>query len=288
MKNVIKKLALCAAVLCCTTDFAFAQLEKDHVIQFFAHRGSRFEYPDNENTMLAFRDAYKRGARGFETDVRMTKDGDLILSHDESLYRTCGVDLQTEDLSTAECLKIKTKAGEPLALCQELADFLADKEDMYVEWEIKTIPSLYTQAMLDELCEKLWNMTMTQKPKSSLYLFTSFDKRALRTMKRLHPEAELMMLKDKHCTPEILMEAYDMGIMQVGCRMDGTTRKTVKLGHKLGMIVSLWPGGTKEDFFLGAALGCDAMCCDRFFEVGEWAKENLPFIKLKGIEYKKK
>ena len=286
MKQTLVKLMLCAVAVVCMTDLAVAQLSKNHTIQFFAHRGSRFEYPDNENTMLAFRDSYKRGARGFETDVRMTKDGDLILSHDESLYRTCGVDLQTEDLTTKECLKIKTKGGEPLALCQELVDFLADKEGLYVEWEIKTVKELYTQAMLDDLCDKLYKMAMSKKHPSSEYLFTSFDKRALKTMQRLHPDAQLMMLKDQHCTPAILMEAYDMGIMRVGCRMDGTTRKTVKLGHKLGMIVSLWPGNNKEDFFLGAALGCDAMCCDRFFEVGEWAKKNLPFIKLKGIEYK--
>ena len=249
-----------------------------------SHRGDRKHFP--ENTMSAFRACVELGLDAIETDVRMTKDGDLILSHDESLYRTCGVDLQTEDLTTKECLKIKTKGGEPLALCQELVDFLAGKEGLYVEWEIKTIKELYTQAMLDDLCDKLYKMAMAKKHPSSEYIFTSFDKRALKTMKRLHPDATLMMLKDNHCTPSILMEAYEMGIMRVGCRMDGTTRKTVKLGHKLGMIVSLWPGNNKEDFFLGAALGCDAMCCDRFFEVGEWAKKNLPFIKLKGIEYK--
>ncbi len=281
MKKTIFKIALIAAAVICTTDMAFAQLEKDHVIQFFAHRGSRFEF--DENTMYAFRESYKAGCRGYETDVRMTKDGDLILSHDESLYRTCGVDLQTEDLTTKECLKIKTKAGNPLAMCQELVDFLADKEDMYVEFEIKTIKSLYTQAMLDDLCEKLYTMAMAKKPASSLYLFTSFDKRALNTMKRLHPDAELMLLKDHHCTPDILMEAYNMGIKRVGCRMDGTTRKTIKTAHKLGMIVSLWPGNTIEDFFLGAALGCDAMCCDRAIEVNEWRKKYLPFIKIKGM-----
>ena len=92
------------------------------------------------------------------------------------------------------------------------------------------------------------------------------------------------LLKSKPASPEILMEAYDMGIMRVGCKMDGTTRATIRLGHKLGMIVSLWPGNNKEDFFLGAALGCDAMCCDRFFEVAEWAEKNLPFVKIKGYE----
>lgn len=76
-----------------------------------------------------------------------------------------------------------------------------------------------------------------------------------------------------------------MGIKRVGCKMDGTTRSTIRLAHKLGMIVSLWPGSTKEDFLLGVALGCDAMCCG-FFEVGEWARECLPFVKLKGIVYR--
>lgn len=282
-RTFVLKIALCAVAVLGVSEFAMAQLDKKHVIQFFAHRGSRFEYPDNENTMYAFRESYKDGARGFETDVRMTKDGDLILSHDESLYRTCGVDVQTEDLTTKECKKILTKGGQPLALCQEFVDFLADKEGMYVEFEIKTVKGLYTQAMLDVLCDKLYKMAMAKKPASSEYLFTSFDKRALSTMKRLHPDAILMMLKDKPCSPEVLMEAYDMDIKRVGCRMDGTTRKTIKLGHKLGMIVSLWPGSTKEDFFLGAALGSDAMCCDRFSEVSRWAKENLPFIKLKGV-----
>ena len=282
MKRFFMFAAFAAALF--SADFATAQskVEDYPTVQFFAHRGSRFEY--DENTMLAFREAYARGARGFETDVRMTGSGDLILSHDESLYRTCGVDKQTEDLTTEECLKIKTKSGNDLALCQELADFLADKPNMYVEWEIKTIPELYTEAKLEELCEKLWNMTMPQKPASSLYLFTSFDKRALKIMKRLHPEAEMMLLKSKPASPEILMEAYNMGIMRVGCKMDGTHRSTIRLGHKLGMIVSLWPGNNKEDFFLGAALGCDAMCCDRFFEVAEWAEKNLPFVKIKGYE----
>ncbi|MBQ2423745.1 MAG: glycerophosphodiester phosphodiesterase, partial [Alistipes sp.] len=247
-------IAAFAASMVLSADFASAQtkVEDYPTVQFFAHRGSRFEY--DENTMLAFREAYARGARGFETDVRMTGSGDLILSHDESLYRTCGVDKQTEDMTTKECLKIKTKSGNDLALCQELADFLSDKPNMYIEWEIKTIPELYTEAKLEELCEKLWNMTMPTKHESSLYLFTSFDKRALKIMQRLHPEAEMMLLKSKPASPEILMEAYNMGIMRVGCKMDGTHRSTIRLGHKLGMIVSLWPGNNKEDFFLGAAL----------------------------------
>ncbi|WP_054956421.1 glycerophosphodiester phosphodiesterase [Paenibacillus dakarensis] len=52
----------------------------------FAHRGASAVCP--ENTMAAFRKALEFGATGIETDVQMTKDGKLVLIHDEILKRT--------------------------------------------------------------------------------------------------------------------------------------------------------------------------------------------------------
>ena len=257
-------------------------VEKTHTIQFFAHRGSRMEF--DENTMEAFRATYDAGIRGYETDIRMTADGDLILSHDESLMRTCGIDIQTEDLTNNQCRKIRTLQGNKLVFAKELAKYLKDKDNMYVEWEIKTISSLYDEAKLEVLCKKLWKTVMPTKPEHSEYLFTSFDKRALRIMKKLHPEAILMMLESKPCTKEIVDEALSMGIDRVGCIMDGTTRDVVHYAHDKGVIVSLWPGNCVADFLLGYAIGCDAMCCDRALEVGDWVLSNLPEVNLKGYE----
>lgn len=52
----------------------------------FAHRGASGEYP--ENTMLAFQKAVEMGCDGIETDVQLTKDGVLVICHDELLDRT--------------------------------------------------------------------------------------------------------------------------------------------------------------------------------------------------------
>lgn len=52
----------------------------------FAHRGASGEYP--ENTMLAFQKAAEMGCDGIETDVQLTKDGVLVICHDELLDRT--------------------------------------------------------------------------------------------------------------------------------------------------------------------------------------------------------
>lgn len=51
-----------------------------------AHRGARSLAP--ENTLAAAKVAWRLGADGWELDVRMTKDGELILMHDETLSRT--------------------------------------------------------------------------------------------------------------------------------------------------------------------------------------------------------
>ncbi|MGN1399964.1 MAG: glycerophosphodiester phosphodiesterase [Bacillus sp. (in: firmicutes)] len=52
----------------------------------FAHRGSAGTHP--ENTMTAFLEAERVGADGIELDVQLSKDGELVVIHDEKLDRT--------------------------------------------------------------------------------------------------------------------------------------------------------------------------------------------------------
>ncbi|WP_026694693.1 glycerophosphodiester phosphodiesterase [Peribacillus kribbensis] len=54
--------------------------------QIYAHRGSAGTHP--ENTMLSFQEALKSGADGIEMDVHLTKDGHLVIIHDETIDRT--------------------------------------------------------------------------------------------------------------------------------------------------------------------------------------------------------
>ena len=54
--------------------------------QIFAHRGAAGTFP--ENTMVAFKEAERVGADGIELDVQLTKDGKVVVIHDEQLDRT--------------------------------------------------------------------------------------------------------------------------------------------------------------------------------------------------------
>lgn len=51
----------------------------------YAHRGSSLKHP--ENTRAAFMAAIEDGADGFECDLRLTKDGEIVIWHDSNLQR---------------------------------------------------------------------------------------------------------------------------------------------------------------------------------------------------------
>lgn len=56
-------------------------------VKNFGHRGFSGLYP--ENTLLAFSKAIEVGCDGIELDVHLTKDGELVIIHDERVDRTC-------------------------------------------------------------------------------------------------------------------------------------------------------------------------------------------------------
>jgi glycerophosphoryl diester phosphodiesterase len=65
-----------------------------------AHRGSSWDAP--ENTLAAFLLAWMEGADGIEADFQMTKDGEIVCVHDESLERTTGKSKQVSNCTLEE------------------------------------------------------------------------------------------------------------------------------------------------------------------------------------------
>ncbi len=228
----------------------------------FAHRGGAHEF--EENTLFAFRSSYEKGIRGFELDVRMTKDGELVVLHDDSLDRTHQGSGPVEHLNADEAGKILSKQqNEPLLFLDTLLEFLKDKPGMYVEFEMKTSnKELYPDARIDDYVATLHRKVTAFVPQGSTYVFTSFDQRPLKAIKKLAPEADIMLIKGGPLTPDLMEAAKTIGSKRIAAKMEGTTRLAVKEAQKQGFIVTGWPGHNLEDYFLGLGLGVDAICSD--------------------------
>ena len=69
-----------------------------------AHRGDCYNY--YENTMTAFEKAIQEGADMIETDVHLTKDGTLVLIHDNTVDRTTDGKGKVADMMVEELFKL--------------------------------------------------------------------------------------------------------------------------------------------------------------------------------------
>ncbi|OGZ01640.1 MAG: hypothetical protein A2946_02095 [Candidatus Liptonbacteria bacterium RIFCSPLOWO2_01_FULL_53_13] len=72
-------------------------------METFAHRGMLDEYP--ENSLSALREAFRRGF-GIETDLRLTKDNDFLIIHDDTFLKTANVRRRVIDTTLAEAEKL--------------------------------------------------------------------------------------------------------------------------------------------------------------------------------------
>lgn len=79
-------------------------------MKLWAHRGCSQRYP--ENTLLAFEKAAQlQGLAGIELDIQLTKDGQIVVIHDEKVDRTTDGSGWVRDYTLAELKRLKIDAG---------------------------------------------------------------------------------------------------------------------------------------------------------------------------------
>ena len=107
----------------------------------FAHRGFSGKYP--ENTLLAFSKAIEEGVDGIENDVHLTKDGVLVVMHDELVDRTTNgkgyiKDKTYEELAQLDASYIFKEYGpQKVPTLREYLELVKDT-DIITNIELKT------------------------------------------------------------------------------------------------------------------------------------------------------
>ena len=104
------------------------RLTVDNRMTVAGHRGDSYNY--HENTMTAFKEAYKAGADMIETDIHLTKDGELVIIHDDTVNRTTNGRGMVSELTLEDIRKLN--AGDKLNI-ERVPTFLE-----FIEWISKT------------------------------------------------------------------------------------------------------------------------------------------------------
>lgn len=95
------------------------------------HRGA--SACELENTFKAFEKAIELGANMIELDVRLSKDGHLIVMHDQKIDRTTNGKGFVRDLTLDELRKFQTLNNEKIPTLQEIIESMKGRCDLYIE-----------------------------------------------------------------------------------------------------------------------------------------------------------
>jgi glycerophosphoryl diester phosphodiesterase len=152
----------------------------------FAHRGASAVCP--ENTMAAFRKSLELGATGIETDVQMTRDGGLVLIHDEELSRTTDGTGYVKDKTLREVLEADAGSwfgaefkGERIPTLEDLLDLLQGQGTI-LNIELKNGIFLYP-GMEEKVIAAVRGFNMSER-----VVLSSFNHYSLAYCKSLAPD----------------------------------------------------------------------------------------------------
>lgn len=157
----------------------------------YGHRGASGHAP--ENTLEAFRLAMDMGADGFELDVHMSRDGELVVIHDETVDRTTDGagfvrDLTLEQLKSLDaCNGMENYRGAKIPTLEEVFRLIQDTKHI-VNVEIKTDEWFYPE--IEEKCLALAERMGVE----DRVIYSSFNHHTLIKLRSLKPDAKLGML----------------------------------------------------------------------------------------------
>ena len=180
------------------------------MMKVIAHRGWSGEYP--ENTMLAFSKAAEIGADGIELDVHLSKDGEVMIIHDEALMRTSERSGVVSDYTRSELEGIsagKTKSDEygftPIPSLEEYLSFISSTSLM-TNIELKTAPTYYP-GIEERTLELVRRFSYQDR-----VIFSSFNWLSVMKMHALDPSIPCGLLIASPKIMNIGYEINDMGL----------------------------------------------------------------------------
>lgn len=161
----------------------------------FAHRGFSGYYP--ENTMLAFQKTAEESlADGIELDIQMTKDGELVIMHDETLDRTTNgsgylKDYTLEELKTLS-VGVNVKGFFPRQTIPTLREYFTWLKTTKLITNIELKTSVFEYKGIEE---KLIAMVHEFGLEEQIW-YSSFNHYTIAKVKELMPEAKCGLLMD--------------------------------------------------------------------------------------------
>ncbi len=205
--------------------------ESDKVL-VLGHRGYIGKYP--ENSILAFKKAIEAGADGIELDVWLTKDGKVVVMHDETIDRTSNMSGRQKEMTLEELKRADIGMDEKIPTLKEVFEALPNDALINVELKDREAVGEVARIIKENNPERV--------------MISSFDVEALREYRKHDEDTTMGLLIDREevisLIPQLQKELklWSINIPMEALHLLGFEKTLQAIGwaRSLGLKVVLW------------------------------------------------
>jgi len=239
-----------------------------------AHRGGAHLAP--ENTFAAFLNALSLPVDAIELDVHMSRDGHVVVFHDNHVHKRTNGSGNLLDLDISYLRRLDAAARhpggwpepQPIPTLSEVLELAKGRAQVYIE--IKTSKRGRTYQSYPNIAEKVIELVQ-QAGMIDKVLVISFDWLILPVIKSLEPTIETGMLVSKKTwnprasdgMPHLFEKAEEYGCEWINMDYKLFTAEMPQTLHNRGLKLGLWTVNAEADILHFATAGVDSLTSDR-------------------------
>lgn len=199
----------------------------------YAHRGASQYAP--ENTMSAFDMALQLKANGIELDLQKTKDGKIVIFHDNQIDNKSNKTGKISDYTYQELLNFDFGSWFDLKYKGEKIVLFEDFAKKYLSKELTFAIELKQEGIEKETL----GIIKKYATHDNIYI-TSFNYKALENMRKLDSNIKLSWLIEEKINKNNIDKLLKINGTQICPRADNVTKDDIELANKNGLRVRLW------------------------------------------------
>ncbi len=248
-KSKLNKLILLFLLIIITistnsTDLIYANYKNEN-IKITAHRGSSTFYPDN--TFVSMNEAVLERADYIEIDVRVTKDGKIVVFHDKNLKRVCNLNMKIEDMTLKEIKNIDNGSyknqlfkGEKIPTLEEVFERYKDKIKFNLHLKVSDKNDILIKEV-DKIIDK-YHM-------NSNVIITCSNREIIEKYKKENPKSKTGLIMGKNinkienCSCDLFSLKYDLVSKEVVDKIHKNNKEvhvwTVNDADKISRLIDL-------------------------------------------------
>jgi len=220
-----------------------------------AHRGASYAAP--ENTIAAIEKAVEFGADYVEVDVRITKDGQIVLIHDRSLNRTTNGTGELWDFTLEELRGLDAGSwfgeefrGEPIPTLSEVIGLAMGRVKLNIEIKVSREEPAIAGKVVDIVrAEKFEKDCMV----------TSFTREIVEEIKRIAPDIRTGLIFGRDYPTDVLEGGWEV----LSCNQDVVDEEFVARAKNSGKRVHVWTVDDEDVMRTLIGLGVDGIITNR-------------------------